>query len=162
MDLPAEICHYSIPQAGFKYEPHLQALSCSTQYFYTFTWFFLPEKYDLPQQFQYWMIWWCVCCMPSLHYSCSHPKRTWGVTYWKYEKYENTKNNCGLCWEARTYSKALWPQNLCLLSSENALALAFVSSLICIGFVPDLSVSLLWGALSAPVDLAVGMPSHRV
>lgn len=35
---------------------------------------------------------------------------------------ENMKNNCGLCWEACTYSKALWPQILCLLFSENPLA----------------------------------------
>lgn len=63
---------------------------------------------------------------------------------------ENTKNNCGLCCEASTYSKALWPLSLFALLGECLVLRAFVSSLICIGFVPDLSVRLLWGALCAP------------
>lgn len=63
---------------------------------------------------------------------------------------ENTKNNCGLCCKAWTYSKALWPLSLFALFWESLVLRAFVSSLICIGFVPDLSVRLLWGALSAP------------
>lgn len=117
-----EICNYCIPQAGFKYEPHLQAFSCSTPYFYSF--YLIPPSREIWFTIAVSILNDLVMCasyaqLALLLLSSKACLRSYTL---EVEMAENMKNNCGLCWEAWTYSKALWPRILCLLSSENALA----------------------------------------
>lgn len=90
--------------------------------------------------------------MCSLQDSCFHPKHAWEMTYWMWK----LQKTIVVCAAKLEHTVKLWPLSLFALFRKSLVLRAFVSSLICIGFVPDLSVRLLWEALSAPWMLRLG------